>query len=109
MRATDGLIVFTTYDLGEFQGTDEPSNLYTIRPDGSGLTQLTAFGLGERRATQPTWTPDGERIFTLVEHAPEFDRPRRAAFIDPSGNGLTILEPSATHSRLRPDPADPEP
>ena len=110
VRTSDGLIVFATYDLGEFQGTDEPSNLYTVRPDGSGLTQLTDFGPGERRATQPSWTPDGERIlFTLVEHAPGFDQPRRAAFVDASGDGLAILEPSATHPRLRPVPADHEP
>ena len=103
-RASDGLIVFTTYDLGEFQGTDEPSNLYTIMADGSGLTQLTNFGPGEQRATQPTWTPDGEHIiFTLVEHAPGFDQPRRAAFIDANGEGLHFLDPSATHPRLRPD------
>ena len=30
-------IVFSTYGLGEFQATDEPSNLYTIKSDGSGL------------------------------------------------------------------------
>ena len=75
-------ILFSTYDLGEFQATDEPSNLYTIRPDGSGQTALTSFGKGEQRATQPTWTSDGSRIiFTLVGQQAAFDSPREAAFI----------------------------
>ena len=60
-------ILFSTYDLNEFPATDEPSNLYTIKSDGSGQTALTSFGRAEQRATQPTWTPDGSRIiFTLV-------------------------------------------
>lgn len=64
-------ILFSTYDLGEFQATDEPSNLFTIGPDGSGLTPITTFGKADQRATQPTWTPDGSRIiFTLVGQSP---------------------------------------
>ncbi len=96
-------IVFTTYDLGELQGTDEPSNLFTIRPDGSDLTQLTRYPPGGKRATQPTWTPDGKRIlFTLVGQSPEFDNPRQAAFVDADGSNLVVLPGSATHPRLRP-------
>jgi Tol biopolymer transport system component len=103
-RRAGDLIVFTTYDLGEFQQTDEPSNLYTIHPDGSGMRQLTHYGHGQERATQPTWTPDGARIlFTLVGQDPgRFDGPRHAAFIDPDGTGLRVLDPDATHPRVRP-------
>jgi Tol biopolymer transport system component len=102
---TTDLIVFTTYDLGEFQATDEPSNLYTIRPDGTALSPLTSYGRGGQRATQPTWTPDGTRIlFTLVGQNPGFDSPRRAAFIDADGANLQVLTGSATHPRLRPVP-----
>jgi Tol biopolymer transport system component len=98
-------IVFSTYDLGEFQATDEPSNLYTIKSDGSGLTALTSFGRAEQRATQPTWTPDGSRIiFTLVSnHAGVEDYPRHAAFIDANGTNLVDIGVVATHPRLRPD------
>ncbi len=75
-------ILFSTYDLGEFQSTDEPSNLYTIKSDGSGLTALTTFGKAEQRATQPTWTPDGSRIiFTLVECPRPFAEPGRPLFV----------------------------
>ena len=98
-------IVFTTYDLNEFPGTDEPSNLYTMQSDGSGQTALTTFGEAEQRATQPTWTPDGTRIiFTLVGQAGSFDNPRNAAFIERGGSGLAILEAPATHPRSRPLP-----
>ena len=98
-------ILFTTYDLGEFPGTDKPSNLYTMTSDGSGQTALTTFGEAEQRATQPTWTPDGERIiFALVGQAASFDDPRNAAFIDRGGSGLATLEEPATHPRLRPLP-----
>ena len=55
-------IVFSTYPLGSFQQTTKATNLYTIRPDGTGLTQVTQFGENDTRAAQPTWTPDGERI-----------------------------------------------
>ncbi len=104
----DDLIIFSTYDLGNFQGTPEASNLYTIRPDGSELAQLTAHGPGETRAAQPTWTPDGERIiFTQVgkEAINGWDMPREAAFIDRDGSGRHVLVGGgATHPRLRPTP-----
>ena len=97
-------ILFSTYDLNEFPATDEPSNLYTIKSDGSGQTALTSFGRAEQRATQPTWTPDGSRIiFTLVgNHAGVEDYPRHAAFIDANGTNLVDIGVSATHPRLRP-------
>jgi Tol biopolymer transport system component len=98
-------IVFSTYDLEVFQATDEPSNLYTIKSDGSGLTALTSFGRAEQRATQPTWTPDGSRIvFTLVsQHAGVEDYPRHAAFIEANGTNIVDIGVAATHPRLRPD------
>jgi Tol biopolymer transport system component len=99
-------IVFTTYDLGAFQQTDEPSNLYTIHPDGTGQRQLTQYGAADTRATQPSWTPDGRRIlFTLVRQSSgQYDNPRRAAFIDADGTRLTELGIDATHPRLQPAP-----
>jgi Tol biopolymer transport system component len=96
-------ILFSTYDLNEFSATDEPSNLYTIKSDGSGLTALTSFGRAEQRATQPTWTPDGRIIFTLVSnHAGVEDFPRHAAFLDGNGSNLVDIGAAATHPRLRP-------
>ena len=97
-------IVFSTYGLGEFQSTDEPSNLYTINPDGSGLKTLTKFGKAEQRATQPTWTPDGSRIiFALVGQQAGMDNPRHAAFIEANGSDIVDIGVNATHPRLRPE------
>jgi Tol biopolymer transport system component len=98
-------ILFSTYDLEEFQATEEPSNLFTMKPDGSGLTAITTFGKAGQRATQPTWTPDGSRIiFTLVGQEASFDNPRHAAFIDADGSNLVDTGVVATHPRLRPTP-----
>jgi Tol biopolymer transport system component len=96
-------IVFSTYDLNEFSATDEPSNLYTIKSDGSGQTALTSFGRAEQRATQPTWTWDGSRIiFALVGQEAGFDNPRHAAFIEANGTNIVDIGVVATHPRLRP-------
>lgn len=104
VRASDGLIVFNTYNLGEFDPPAPASNLYTVRADGSELTQLTHYGPGETRAGQPTWTPDGDRIiFTLgVLHTPDDSETPNIASIDANGDGLTILFAHASHARPRP-------
>lgn len=101
---TEDLIVFCTYDYGAFFETDDPSNLFAIRPDGTGLTQLTNFGAGEDRATQPSWTHDGRIIFTYVSG--DHDQRQQIAFINPDGTGLERLEglENLVHSRLRPVP-----
>jgi Tol biopolymer transport system component len=105
-------IVFATYDLGNFNETDEASNLFTVRPDGSALTQLTSFGPGEDRATQPFWTPNGQRIiFTWATGSATggVDYPATVGFVDADGanltQGLTAADPIlVTHPRLRPTP-----
>ena len=82
----------------------------TIRPDGTGLTQLTHFGENDSRATQPSWTPDGMQIvFTWIGFNPDRDLgtwgDRHTAFVDPDGSNLSVLDGQfATHPRLRPTP-----
>ncbi len=67
-RPHGDLLVYTTYGLNAFPDMAEDSNLYTIAPDGSHRRQLTHFARGVKRATQPSWTPDGSRLlFTLVQ------------------------------------------
>ena len=105
-------IVFATYDLGSFNQTDEASNLFTVRADGSGLTQLTSFEPGEDRATQPFWTPDGRRIiftWAIGSATGGVDYPATVGFVDADGANLTQGLPAAdpiyvTHPRLRPTP-----
>ena len=82
-------------------------NTATIRPDGSALTQITQFGPGEARASQPTWTSDGRIIFTHVTGADDSDR--EVALVNADGSGLTIAasaeavgEFNRPHPRMRP-------
>ena len=99
---TEELLVFCTYDYSAFFETDEPSNIFTIRPDGSDRTQLTDFGPGEDRATQPSWTSDGRILYTHVSG--ETDGIQRPAFMDADGSGVQIVDApeNLVHSRLRP-------
>ena len=99
------LIVFSTRPWDDLD--TGPSNLYTIRPDGSRLTEVTQFGEGESRAVQPTWTPDGRQIiFTKVEGT-GFGSPTMMTIL-PDGTGMTSATASGpmfgTHPRLRPAP-----
>jgi len=96
------LIVFTTYPLRVF-GVAEESDLYTMRPDGTDVRQLTR--LEGSRATQPRWTPDGQAItYTRVEAS---GRPRHIWVVRADGTDdtpvLTTSE-NITHAVLQPTP-----
>ena len=100
-------IVFITHGLGFDADSTKASNLYTINPDGTGMTQITRFGDNDTRVGTPSWTPDGKRIiFTdILRNPAEPYGERHTAFIDPDGANLTVLDgPFATHPRLRPTP-----
>ena len=96
--------MFNSYDLGVFQDTSEPANLYTVALDGSDLQQLTEFGDHDTRCTQPRWTPDDSGIiFTQVDGG-GFGQ-RHMAFINADGSGIRFFTPEpidSTHSQLRP-------
>ena len=47
--------------------TDEASNLYTIRPDGSPLRQISHEARESLRMTQPTWLPDGSAVMVGLD------------------------------------------
>jgi Tol biopolymer transport system component len=101
---TQDLVVFSSYGISDFQRLDEhASNLFTIRSDGSDLRQITNFPAGGQRASQPTWSPEGDLIvFTLVSGSN--DEIRHIATIAPDGTNLTDLGAPGTHNRLRPTP-----
>lgn len=68
-------IVYSTHPLRVDWGGVVESELITIRPDGTGRTVLTKFGLGGPRATQPRWAPDGKAIvYTKQSSGPAFTR-----------------------------------
>jgi Tol biopolymer transport system component len=64
---TADLIVFRTNrydsDTGGLLDPAAPANLYTIRPDGSGLTAVTRHPVGGAIVRAPTWTWDGRILF----------------------------------------------
>jgi Tol biopolymer transport system component len=107
-------IVLNTYPLGSFQYTTKATKLYSIRPDGTGLTQVKHYGENDTRASQPTWTPDGKRIiFMHIARNPSNPwGERHIALIDADGSNLTFLPVRGTagdywygaHARMRPTP-----
>jgi Tol biopolymer transport system component len=104
--SVDGRLVFNSYDLGFFQDTTEPANLYAMEADGTKLRALTAYGDHDTRATQPRFTPDGTGIvYTQVDG--EGFGTRRLAFMNADGTGQRWLTPEpieGTHPQLRPVP-----
>lgn len=61
------LIAFSTNPLSHFQESTAPSNIYTIRPDGTGMVQLTDESVdGSLRLSTPQWTADGSSLTLAV-------------------------------------------
>ena len=80
-------------------------NLVTLRPDGSGATQITAYDADARHAVQPTFTPDGSGVvFTYVEGAFGSGERPTAGQVALDGTGFTVLGDGQpmTHPRLAP-------
>lgn len=61
----DDLIVMSTYDPDRIAVT-AGSDLWTIRPDGTGLTRLTdSAEAGGARYVLPSWAPDGSILLSV--------------------------------------------
>lgn len=50
----------------------ERTHIFTVRPDGTGLVNLTADLPAESSAQDPAWSPDGSRIVFAVQSNPGF-------------------------------------
>jgi Tol biopolymer transport system component len=95
-------IVFSTHPLLIFEGGAE-SELYAMKPDGTGLRQLTHDGDGGPRATQPRWTRDGTAIVYVETGSGGF--PRHISAIRPDGtdDASVLAERDLyTHPTLQP-------
>jgi Tol biopolymer transport system component len=104
-------LAMNSYDLSGIQDTDQPSNLYAIKPDGTGLRQLTHSSVnGEMRIAQPRWTPDGTGMYVSVATTagPGSTRVARVqpAFVDARGGEPVLVSSSVSgaHPELRPTP-----
>lgn len=94
-------IVFSTHPLLQY-GCCQVSNLYRMRPDGSGVEQLTHYTDENLRATQPRYTPDGQWIlFTSVTPSD-----RSIGMIPAEGGEPTVLVQGGvyTHPTWQPTP-----
>lgn len=71
----------------------EQTALFLVRPDGTGLHRLTAWGMN---ADWPDWSPDG----TLIAFADKgtVPSPSRIFTVHPDGTGLTDLVKATGHA-----------
>jgi Tol biopolymer transport system component len=76
------LIVLTTN--ADFVRPNESANLVTIRPDGSGMKNLTGFTGGTENAFAGSFSPDGEQIVFRIESGETYS----LAVIDRDGGNL---------------------
>ncbi len=103
---TGALLVFSAPSAGGEPGGAK-SDLWTVNPDGSGLTRLTDVAASGGTAIHPAFAPDGEGVlFVLTDPASgAFDA---MATIGLDGTGLAPATSSGytpgTHPRLRPTP-----
>lgn len=104
-------LVIGSYDLGNIRSTPNPSNLYAINPDGTGLRQLTQSSTdGHMRIGTPRWDPNGSRIVVSVLYSTgpdfEFGGDVRLAFVDAAGGEPELISSRAGNTRIcaqRPD------
>ena len=76
------LIVLTTN--ADFVRPNQSANLVTIRPDGSGMKNLTGFTGGTENAYAGSFSPDGEQIVFRIESGDGYS----LAIIDRDGDNL---------------------
>jgi Tol biopolymer transport system component len=87
----NGLIVFATNDFG-IEQPNAASNLFLIKPDGTGLTPLTTFAAGTVRACRPSWAHGGTAVL-FTKFDPTLDV-RQMATINADGTGLGLATPT---------------
>jgi len=72
-------IAFVAYHGEDMDDTGE-TDLFTIRPDGEGVTNVTRGGV---TVMGPVWRPDGERIAFVRREPDNWYKPGRYALADP--------------------------
>ncbi len=101
-------IVINSNDLGN-GSDDRPSNLYLIKPDGTGLRQLTRSSVdGTMRIGCPRWDPDSSRVVVCIKTRDAIDKSIfdvRLGFVDAEdGEPVLISMTDGKNADLRPTP-----
>ena len=81
-----------------FNASAEPSptqNIWTIHPDGSGLTQLTNYDEQGQATFHPSWSPDGSQI--LFSHSPSTDGWGDFFVMNRDGGNQQVIAKTAMH------------
>ena len=97
-RAADGRIAFSQWDLLPGSDLSHHSNVYTIRPDGTGLRQLTKVGKA-KAAASPSWSPGGARIAYESNQSGDY----RIWVMKSDGSGKRRLTNDPDFADLQPD------
>ena len=98
------LVAFNNQDLGNTQTTSEPSNIFTMRSDGSERRQLTTISNnGVLRIAQPRWTPDGTGLVASLAFGDPVSFVE-VAYVDPDSGEVTMpgTEIAGAHPDVRP-------
>lgn len=108
----DTLLAFNTYDIGNMHGIEQPSNVYSIHPDGTHQRQLTTASTdGKMRIGLPRWSADGNRLWVGVtresEVGPSGQPKAEEGWVDPKTGELHELHVEGKGSRPRPTPPSP--
>lgn len=106
---TQDLILFAAGPSDPLDPILPPQNLFTIRPDGSGLTQITNQGLADDGLWMPAFRFDNDGILATLVHRPNGNL--TLVELQPDGSEISALGDSGdipgAHPRQRPTPALP--
>lgn len=91
----DGKAILMTTNA-DFVKPGESANLVTIRPDGSGRTDLTRFTGGKTNAFAGSYSPDGRQVVFRLEQGATYS----LAVVDRNGGNLRRLKTSTNKPRF---------
>lgn len=90
----DRILLFRgdTPDEGQYE-------LFTVRPDGTGLTNLSSIDNKEDRDAQAEWSPDGSKIL-FIRYNEDPQTPTRLMVVNAGGTGLRSVSDGLGDLRL---------
>jgi len=106
---TANVILFAAGNADPLDPNLPPENLFTTRPDGTGLTQITHQAPADDGVWMPAFRPDGSGIIATFVHRPSGGLGLSLASLGRDGSGLRNLGDhgaiQGAHSRQRSVPA----